>query len=537
MSKVSEKIVESSSFNLLGAYFTFIIGILNTFFIARLLIPNEWAIIILTINFIYICVFICNLFPPNAHDSIKYYIPHITSNDFKENEVKRRSFIYHVYRIRLLSSGIVYILYIIIALLTVFDKSILQIILIMSPIVLFDILKNLNKSVLLAFQRFKKVFFIDIIYSLIVCLGFIIIYIFHFSNPLILIAYIYLLGSLFCCLLSIILVITVIKFGKINLKKSSKYKQDFLLVHKKYGVYLTIADVFTQLTFLIVYFLFLHFDLLIFITWLTICEISVISALYFSSSNPSAYISIFSEINYQKDPETYKANFYRLNKFLMLFICIIVGIMLFFIELYVIVIYSSEYLLIVFLIEYYLFSAFSRIIVRNLFIITQSTNNTKINAIISFIHMIINVIFAIFALMFFYIRAIIILYIISSFLIAYIAIRLVNRKLDLNLKAKIFFKPFLVFLLAYLIVLPIDYFIYFRILPDFYLLNILLNNIIKFLIFAIVFYLIFYFTKTMTKEEFNKLREILPILHSQSNFIQRITRIIERFLPSEKKTK
>jgi len=48
-------------------------------------------------------------------------------------------------------------------------------------------------------------------------------------------------------------------------------------------------------------------------------------------------------------------------------------------------------------------------------------------------------------------------------------------------------------------------------------------------------YLIFYFSKIITKEEFNELIPIIPILHSQSKFIQIIVRTIVKFLPSERK--
>ncbi len=535
MSKVSEKIVETSSYNLLGVYLAFGLGIFNTFFIARLLVPEEWAIIILTINLIYICVFICNLFPPNAQDSIKYYIPHLISKETNENSGKKRGFILHVYKIRLFSSIFVFISYVIIAFLANFEKTILQIILIMSPIVLFDIIKNINKNVLLAFQRFKKVFIIDIIYPLTVSIGLFLIYYFHIINPMELIAYTYLLGAIFTCLFSVILIIPIIPSKRRIIKPSPDHKQDFLNVHKKYGIYLTISEVFTQLSMVIIYFLFVNFDLLIFITWLTICEISVTSALYFSSSSPSAYVSIFSEINYKRDSETYIRNFYQLNKFLMLFVCIIVGIMIFFIEIYVTAIYSERYLVIVFLLQLYLFSAFSRIIIRNLFIITQSTNNTRINAIVSFIHMIIYISASIFALIFFSFRALIILYLAGSFLMSFIAVYLVNRRMDMKLKPTIFFKPFAVFLAAFLITLPLNFFITIPIIPSIYLLNLFLNNCIKFVIFALVFYIIFYFTRVLTKEEFCHLVEILPVLHSDKKIIQKIVKLIIKILPSDKK--
>ena len=84
MLKIHKKVAESSSYNLITIYLTFIFGILNTFILARLLIPEEWALIILTLSFINIVILCSNLFPPNAQESIKYYIPHLLKY-FTEN--------------------------------------------------------------------------------------------------------------------------------------------------------------------------------------------------------------------------------------------------------------------------------------------------------------------------------------------------------------------------------------------------------------------------------------------------------------------
>ncbi len=531
-SKIEEKIQRSSSYNLLGVYLTFILGILTTFLTVRLLFPEEWAIIILTLTFIYIAGFICNMFPPNAQETIKYYVPHITSERVdKVNE--RRKFILHVYKIRLLSAFIIFGCFIFIFVLADFKGELFVVILMMSPMILFDIIKNLNTSILLAFQRFTLVFIINIVYPLIVSISLFLIYTLFFSNPLILIANVYLLASFISCIFSIVLIINKIPTRKVNKEKLNTLKKDFLNLHKNYGLHLILADVFSALSNLIVYILFIKFNLIIFITWLAICEISVNSALKFSSSNPSSYISIFSEINYQKDPNTFEKQFYQLNKFLMMFVCIIVAIMLFFIEIYVTIIYSQLYLSIVIFLQIYLFTTFSKIIIRNLFIITQSTNNTKINAQISFIQMIFNISSALLALLFFLFRALIILYLINSFLMTLIAVYIINKKLDLNLKLILFFKPFIIFVVSFIIVLPFGYFINIPITPDIYLLNIFLNNTLKFSIFTIVFYIIFYFSKAVTKEEFAQMIEIIPILNSKNNFIQNLVKIIEKFLPTE----
>jgi len=143
-----------------------------------------------------------------------------------------------------------------------FKAKLFQIILIMSPIVLFLIIKNLNNSILLAFQKFKLVFISNIIYALTITVSLVLIFIFQIMDPIILIAYGSLSGAFLSCIISIFLMIPIIHYKKRS-NIPIQYKQEFLEVHKKYGLYLTLADVFVQFTNLTVYLLFLNFDLII----------------------------------------------------------------------------------------------------------------------------------------------------------------------------------------------------------------------------------------------------------------------------------
>ena len=54
---MQRKFSENKSFNLLLVYLTFILGNSNSFIIARLLAPEEWALIVLTLSFINILQF------------------------------------------------------------------------------------------------------------------------------------------------------------------------------------------------------------------------------------------------------------------------------------------------------------------------------------------------------------------------------------------------------------------------------------------------------------------------------------------------
>jgi hypothetical protein len=251
----------------------------------------------------------------------------------------------------------------------------------------------------------------------------------------------------------------------------------------------------------------------------------------FSSSNPESYISIFSEINYEDDSKTYQSLFYKLNNFLMMFVCIIVAIMLFYIEFYIVVIYSMRYFVILGAIRLFLFTAFAQVIINNLMILTLSTNNTKINAEYAFTKMIIDILLTIIALLFFDFYTLIIFYLISSFIMTFLIIFLINKHTELKLKSAIFFKPLIIFLISFLIVFPLNFVINISYFDKAYI-NFFINGTIKFSIFAIVFYIIFYFTKLIKKEEFREMIEIIPVLRSNHIIIQWIVRKIEYILPT-----
>ena len=532
MSKMDKKVAESSSYNLLTVYLTFLSGILNTFVLARLLIPEEWALIILSLLFINIAIFFCNLLPPHAQDTIKYYIPHIISeekNTINLNDEKRK-FIFHIYKIRLSFTMLIFIIYLLIVSIYNFEFRMYEIILIMSPMIFFNILFYLNNAILLAYKKFKLVFITSVLSQFTVTTCNIIIFLFKFKNPLYFVGWAFLLGAINSCIMALILVIPVIPKNKSDKTLSTISEKKFHMIHKQYGSYLIIANVFTLLTGLIINLMFLESGYILFITYLTICDISVTSALLFSGSNPSSYISIFSEINYEKSPEEFKTLFYRLSTFLLLFNCLITSIMLFYIEFYIVVIYSTVYFVILYPIQLFLITAFAKMILNNLLIITHSTKNTKINAELALFQMIIDISLTYIALKYYNFYILILFYVFSSFLMTFIMFFFIKLHTDLNLKILVFFKPFIFFIVSFSISYLVNYFIYIQIFEKAYI-NFFINGTIKFAIFIVIFYLILYLSKLITKEEFNELVKIIPILNSKNFIIQKLVKKMEIFFP------
>ena len=146
---------------------------------------------------------------------------------------------------------------------------------------------NLNVSILLAFQKFKKVFIINVLYPLIYTVYNIFIFFSNLDNPLFLIAYGYLFGSIISCILSLILIIPYFYKNRSKISSQNNYRQDFMKVHKDYGISMILQDIFIQLTGLLVNLIFFSYGFITYITYYGILQIIVISGL-----NPSNNKSI-----------------------------------------------------------------------------------------------------------------------------------------------------------------------------------------------------------------------------------------------------
>ncbi|MBA7506945.1 hypothetical protein ES706_05660 [subsurface metagenome] len=181
-----------------------------------------------------------------------------------------------------------------------------------------------------------------------------------------------------------------------------------------------------------------------------------------------------------------------------------------------------------------LFTAFSRMFAKNFLMVAKSTNNTKVIVFYNIIQMILFFIFILIALIFSDFFIVILFYVIVLFLLNYVIFVLVNKATHLKLKFAILYKPFILFFISILIAIPLNFIIQFQIFLDNNILNLFINSSIKFGGFLSIFYLIIYFTRYITKEEFNKLSKIIPILNSEKKIIQNIKKIIEKFLPSKK---
>jgi len=535
MENIKKKFLQSTGYNLLTVYSGFFFGIFIIFFIARLITVEEWGYLIIAQSYIEIAIVICFFFPPAAESSVLYFIPKFEHKGDQYGNRLRELF-FHFYKIRLISSVIIYLVFLLILNFLHFKFEIYQIILIISPSIIFNVIFNLNIGFFLALFKYKLIFLVNFINSFINTVLIISIFIFNFNNTLIYISYIILFCSFFTFLISTIFLIHLIfKKFKYNKYNSKSNKINFNKIHKNYGINLVIESLLSRFTTLIIYLLFLNFKLVVFVTYFQICENIARIIMNFSVSNRNIYISIFSEIFLNAKKKMFKKSFYQLSKYILLFAFFIASLLFYFMDPYLLIIYSEKYLLISFSIKIFLFTTISRIFIRNLLIIAQSTNNTIINTIMAILRTTFILILIFIGLLFYNFTILVIFYNISLILLSISLFFLIQKKVRLNLNFLKLFKPILIFIISFIISIFISNYITLKLPYNNILIILLINSTLKLLIFLIIFYIIILTTKFITKQEFNQIIRTFGRINVNNKKIKFIIKIINFLLPSEKK--
>jgi len=533
LSKEQKKIARSGTLNLLAIYLTFFLGIANTFFIARLLSPEIWGILIFSLTFLASASFFCTLIPPSAEGTLQYYIPKFKREENDNNLI--RHFIFHIYKLRFGIIIVVFIVFHITIQLLSFSELITQALIVLSPMIILGIIQNLNNSLLIAFQKFKKAFIVNLVNTALYFIGTMFIFFQNLNEPLILIVIIYVLSAAVSCGVSIFFIMSVIPHKTKDSKiENSMNKTKYLRIHTDYGLFLTISGVVSSIIGSLLAFMYLYFGVIEYLTYVSICYTFLKFAANFSGSSKSVYIAIFSEIDWKENLSEFKTLFYQVNKYLLLSVSIIIGALFFFIQLAILIIYTETYLIIILSIQLFLISAFAGVINRNILIITQSTDRTRINLYLKTFQSFGNFFVGFIALLFFDFFILILFFCIIMNLMPFLGIYLINRKSGFKLNIYLIFKPYLLFLISLLISTPFTWLINLNIFPELIELNLFINGLIRAIIFFFIFYLIIFFTKYFTREEFDQIIDIIPISKIKNPLIQKIVKLVGKILPSQK---
>lgn len=353
------------------------------------------------------------------------------------------------------------------------------------------------------------------------------------SNSVLSIAIMNLLGLTITMGISLFFVMKIIPKKNKNSQLEVDYKKDFYKLHKTYGLPLVFTGLIAQMGNLASNLIYLGFGFVQYITYISICETIVTSTLKFSSSDRTVQMPIFAEINYDKNPENYERTFYEFYKYLSLIVCLFTAIFYYFIEIYIDIIYSEVYSIVLLVIPIYIFQTFSRFINRNLLVVADSTNNTKISAYYSIIQTVNKIIVACIGLAFFDFMTLVIFYLAASYLLNILTILLIRKIVGFKINTLKLIYPFLIYTASFFITLPFSYFINVQ-LFSLVIFNDVFNSALHFLIFIILFYILIYLTKFITREDFSQLMTIIPGKRFKNRFIQKIIENLTKLFPSKK---
>ncbi|MGQ4876429.1 MAG: lipopolysaccharide biosynthesis protein [Promethearchaeia archaeon] len=532
MIESQKKIVESTIYNLIETYLGLILGIISIYCTARLLTPEEWGALLISLVFINFILFLCYLFPPAAQASLAYYISSTLGEEKIEWEKIRASIIY-TYKIRIISSLFFFIIIFFLFSYILNDSFLSPILLILSPTIILNTIMTLNQSIFLSYKKFNMKFIINIIRGSLYTFIILIIFLFQLQNPLILITYAHTFSILISFFPSIIFLRLLIPKKNQEIKKVNLSK--FKSLHKEYGLNLIFIGLCTQLNLFIINILYVFFDLIEYSTYMTICQSLVSIIINLVGSDQKNYLTIFTSINLYKNPENFKKLFYQLSRFLFLFLYILIGVSFFFIDLYIEILYSEKYFFIIFYCQLFILVSFPRVLLRVLFIIPLSTNKTILYLKLNVFDAIFGIFLVFIALSFRNFSLLIFFALIQLFLLPIILISLINYSYKIKLNYFRLFKPFLMFLLNLIIIIPFTFILNLQLI-NIPLIDSIINRIILIITFFIIFFVLIHSFKIITRQEVIYLLDIIPIIN-QKGLLRRIVEKFIIFLPMQKDIK
>ncbi|MFX1303256.1 MAG: hypothetical protein ACFE9X_07850 [Promethearchaeota archaeon] len=340
------KLAKNSFYNFLNSYTVIFFSLVTSFFTARLISKSLWGLLIISQSYVNIFILILNFFPPSVGPTYHYYLPRfITLN--QNNKLK--SFIKYSLIIRLFFVLVVFIIAILIYL---FFTGIFNINLgnysylffILSPLILILGIDKILLNIFRPLNMFKTVFIMVAIRYLIYTVGLIFLFFFDGVIEVSFIAYISLFANLIPFVINIIILFFVLNF---KIKKTSEIPLKFKEILKNlyaYGYQLSfqsfIDSTFNEFRIQSVG----YFESLEMVTGYNISVHYRNISLESVKSLNSPLIISFSSL-YAKDQKEQLKKFFKIAFYYFTFlILIITGIVYFFIDFFLRIIYGKSFL-------------------------------------------------------------------------------------------------------------------------------------------------------------------------------------------------
>jgi len=534
----SEKIIKGNFYNFIQIYANFILNILSTFLIARLLTQDIWGTLILALATTAVIQIIIAYFPPAKDLILNQYIPRYY---YKEDFEKLRSLLLSSYFIQFFVAFLCWIGFLLYLSYISNQTLFYQLSIILSPLIILETINSFCSNCLKGFYKFgintggiiARIIILLILYFLI--------FLFNLENPVIFIA----LANVISYLIPIMGQIIYI-FKIIPRKNSKDYLfnlKNLFIISKDFGLYFQVS---TSIATIIGYAnqsILYNYGQPSYLTYLKICSNTSYFAVQAAGTLGTPILSIFSELSIKNEYEKIERSFHKIIKINGIILCIVSGILFFFIDIYLLIIYTESYFSIIIFIRIFLLEGYAHLVFSNLNALMVSLIKPKVLFIRDIFTNLYRLIFYFISIYFFDFFGYIVFIVIAIHLDVLINLFIIRKEQYSRIKISLWHlsKMLILFFISIFSSLLIQIFIFSFIdinnnLMDDFLFRIF-KDLIGFIFFILIFYSIIYLTKTFTKEEIDNLfnRELFSKYLKGKN--KRLSNILMRFLPSEKKEK
>ncbi|MFX1378935.1 MAG: oligosaccharide flippase family protein [Promethearchaeota archaeon] len=512
--KDQRTLAKNSFYSYLGSYSNYILALVTSFLLARMISISSWGYLVTATAIISIFTFILGYLPPGLTDSLNYYIPRYKT--LKQMNILRSFILYSVYT-KLLIELVVF--FVIITIFICFSgffmislNGFVHVLFILAPLMLITNLFNFLRSIHIGFGRFKFNYIISIIKFIINAGLLFLLFLFDENVTIEKIAVINILTVFYPLLISFL----VFYFGFLKIKKTDesplKYKE-FFSTAVKYGGFVSIDTLSSNIwgeAKKVVTNVFVSEEMTLgYSIAKRYTEVVTLSISSFTTPLLVSFSSLSSKNETTKISKIYKLYF----KYSFFLISIVSGILFVLADFFLFFVYGEDFLVFSFLLKLFIFTLIFNPI-GNLFLVgLKSINKVKLIPVIDMILFSIRITAFLIGIIFFGIYGALIGLIISRFIIFlllyYFSWKILNIKLDL---VKIFFQ-FLIFFSSLFGALIIGDLLlnelYFNILEFFNLSYFSYINLFTLGIFLVLFLFLNFFFKIITRNDIENIESIL----------------------------
>jgi len=453
-------LVKNSFFSFLNTYGTFILSIISSFLLARLISDTPWGYFILGLSYIQIVSLITKLLPPSLNNALKYYIPRFNSLNEKN---RLKSFILRAIYAKL--TFLIPIFIIAILFFSLFSKIFLinlpeenmNIVLLLSPLIIINNLQVILNSINIGFNRFKTVF-ISFLTQYLIYIAFLLYFFIFFQGiDLEALAFIYVIAALIPFLMNIIIIIRNIHKIKVSGKSTTSLKDDFQDM-VKYGSLVRAATFFTEIWAEI------QIQSIGVFRPESVFGFKISRDLLSVSANASSAVAVpltisFTSFIAKEKKKNIVAIYNLIIKYLIFLIEILTGLLFFFTDFFIAFIYGEPRLIYSDIVKLYLFTSVFLIVSGPIVSLLLAENKGKYLVLVRFIGFLLQ--FPLFLVLLIYINLYYAIFgiIISNFLFSalYLFVTIKIGKIKLNIKRILF--HYLIFFFSLGVTVILEYFL------------------------------------------------------------------------------